>query len=289
MLAVLRRELNAYFSSAVGFIFVGFFILFAGVFFAGKNLLPANPNYTTVLASTTFVFLIIVPILTMRLIPEEIRERTDQLLITSPLGIVDIVMGKYLAAVAIFLLALLITTLHPIMMSFFVIGGLAWGEILGCYIGFFMLGSSFIAVGLFFSTFTENQFVAAAVTFAALLPMYLYDWFSTSIPNDALSGLIFLGIAGIGLAALVYYTTRSPIATVAIAAVAASALALLAVFDPGFFAGLLVRVLDWFSLLGRMNDFSMGILDVGAIVYYLLFSGTFFSLTVRMIERKRWM
>ena len=101
MLAVFRRELAAYFVSPIGFTFIGFFILLAGVFFAISNLLSGNPNYTGVLGSITFIFLFVVPILTMRLISEETRQKTDQLLITSPLGITGIVVGKYLSLIHI--------------------------------------------------------------------------------------------------------------------------------------------------------------------------------------------
>lgn len=289
MLAVFRRELKAYFSSPIGFIFVGFFILLTGIFFATTNLILADPDYTAVLASITSIFLVVVPILTMRLLPEEVRQRTDQLLITSPLSIIGIVIGKYLAAVGVFFLTLLITVAYPVMMSFFAVGGLAWWEILGSYIGFFLLGSSFIAVGLFFSSFTDNQLIAAAVTFAALLPMYLIDWFSRSVPSDMVTGLAFLAVIGAGLAALVFFTTRSPVATAATGAVAVVILVALARFRAMFFQGLIGRVLDWFSLLKRMEDFSMGVLNFSAVVYYLLFSGTFVFLTIRMIERKRWM
>ena len=125
MLAVFRRELRAYFTSPIGFTFVGFFLLIAGVFFAISNLLSGNPNYTGVLSSLTFVFLFLVPILTMRLLSEETRQKTDQLLITSPLSITGIVLGKYLAAVGVFLITLIITVLYPVIMSFFALGGLA--------------------------------------------------------------------------------------------------------------------------------------------------------------------
>ncbi len=161
MLAVFRRELRAYFASPIGFTFVGFFILLAGVFFAISNLLSGNPNYTGVLGSITFIFLFVVPILTMRLISEETRQKTDQLLITSPLSITGIVLGKYLAAVGVFFITLVITVIYPVIMSFFALAGLAWWEILGSYIGFFLLGSSFISVGLFFSSMTDNQLIAA--------------------------------------------------------------------------------------------------------------------------------
>ncbi len=215
MLAVLRRELKAYFASPIGFIFVGFFILIAGVFFALSNLLSGNPDYTGMLSSLTFIFLFLVPILTMRLISEEMRQKTDQLLITSPLSITGIVMGKYLAAVGVFLITLLITVLYPVIMSFFAIGGLAGWEILGGYIGFFLLGSSFIAVGLFFSSLTDNQLMAAVITFAALLLIWILDYHRAERSDGRrTSGLVFLAILAAGLVLLVFFSTRNTLATI---------------------------------------------------------------------------
>ena len=98
MLAVFKRELRAYFTSSTGFIFMGFFLLLSGFFFAMTNLFPASPDYNSVLGSITFIFLIVVPILTMRLMPDDKRQRTDQLLFTSPTSLTGIVLGKYFAA-----------------------------------------------------------------------------------------------------------------------------------------------------------------------------------------------
>jgi gliding motility-associated transport system permease protein len=289
MLAVFRRELAAYFSSPIGFTFIGFFILLAGVFFAISNLLSGNPNYTGVLGSITFIFLFVVPILTMRLISEETRQKTDQLLITSPIGITGIVLGKYLAAVAVFLITLIITLVYPVIMSFFALGGLGWWEIVGGYIGFFLLGSSFIAVGLFFSSLTDNQLIAAVETFAALLLIWILDFIAQSVPSDAVSGLVFLALLAIALVALVFFSTRSTGASALTFVVLAVVLVLLFVLKRPFYDGLIARVLNWFSLLKRYNDFTMGVLGLAPIVYYISFSGAFVFLTIRMIEKRRWM
>ena len=277
-----------YFISPIGFTFVGFFILLAGVFFAISNLLSGNPNFTGVLGSLTFIFLFLVPILTMRLISEETRQKTDQLLITSPLGITGIVVGKYFAAVGVFVITLLITLIYPVIMSFFALVGLGWWEILGGYIGFFLLGSGFIAVGLFFSSLTDNQLIAAVETFAALLLIWILDFIAQSVPSDAVSGLVFLALLALALVALVFFSTRSTPAAVLTLVVAAVVLVLLFVLKRSFYDGLIARILNWFSLLKRYNDFSMGVLGLTPIVYYVSFSGAFVFLTVRMIERRRW-
>jgi len=288
MLAVLRRELKAYFSSPIGFVFVGFFMLLAGVFFALTNLLPGNPSFTGVLSNLTFIFLILVPILTMRLLSEETRQKTDQLLITSPLSIPGIVLGKYLAAVGVFLLTLLLTLLFPAMMSFFALIGLAWWEILGGYIGFFLMGCAFISVGLFFSSVTDNQLVAAVVTFAAVLLIWILDFVAQSVPSDSLSGLVFLSLLGVALVALVWFSTKNVIASAAAFVLAAAAVVLLFIFSRTFFTGLIARILGWFSLVKRYNDFSRGILGLSPIVYYISFAGAFVFLTIRMIDKRRW-
>jgi ABC-2 type transport system permease protein len=288
MLAIFRRELRAYFASPIGFVFVGFFILIAGVFFAISNLLSGNPTFTGVLSSLTFIFLFLVPILTMRLISEETRQKTDQLLITSPLSITGIVLGKYLAAVGVFLITLLITVLFPVIMSFFALLGLGWWEIIGGYIGFFLMGCAFIAVGLFFSSLTDNQLVAAMETFAALLLIWILDFVAQSVPSDPVSGLVFLALLAVGLVALVFFSTRNAAAAVVTFVLAAAVVVLLFVFTRTFFTGLIAKILSWFSLLKRYGDFGLGILSLSPIVYYISFSGAFVFLTIRMIEKRRW-
>ncbi len=288
MLAVFRRELKAYFASPIGFVFVGFFILIAGVFFSISNLLSGNPNFTGVLSSLTFVFLFLVPILTMRLLTEEMRQKTDQLLITSPLSITGIVMGKYLAAIGVFVITLLITVLFPLIMSGYALLGLGWWEILGGYIGFLLMGCAFISVGLFFSSLTDNQLIAAMYTFAALLLIWILDFVAQSVPSDVTSGLVFLSLLGVGLVALVFFSTRNVAAAAVTLVIAAAAVVLLYVFARGFYNGLIAKILGWFSLVKRYGDFSLGLLSLSPIIYYLSFSGAFVFMTIRMIEKRRW-
>jgi ABC-2 type transport system permease protein len=288
MLAIFRRELRAYFASPIGFVFVGFFILIAGVFFAISNLLSGNPGFTGVLSSLTFIFLFLVPILTMRLITEETRQKTDQLLITSPLSITGIVMGKYLAAVGVFVITLLITVLFPVIMSFYALLGLGWWEILGGYIGFLLMGCSFISIGLFFSSLTDNPLIAAMETFAALLLIWILDFVAQSVPADAVSGLVFLALIGAALVVVVFFSTRNRLAAAVTFVLAAAAVVLLFLFVRPMFSGLIAKILSWFSLVKRYGDFSLGLLSLSPIVYYISFSGAFVFLTIRMIEKRRW-
>jgi ABC-2 type transport system permease protein len=288
MLAIFRRELKAYFSSPIGFIFMGFFLLLSGVLFAAGNLLSGNSSYTPLLSTLNFVFLLVVPILTMRLISEDRSQKTDQLLLTSPLSVTGIVVGKYLAAVGMFLITLVITVLYPILMSFFAYGSLAWAEILGGYVGFFLMGAAFIAIGLFFSSVTDNQLIAAVVTFAALLLIYLLDWVSQFVPTDAVSGLVFFCLMAAALVLLAYLSTRNLVVTIAAGVVLTAGIVLLFIFQNLFFDSFITKVLTWFSLLKRFNDFVQGVFSLSPIVYYISFSATFVFLTIRMVERRRW-
>jgi len=287
MLAVYKRELRAYFTSSTGFIFMGFFLLISGFFYAMTNIFGASPNYTVVLGNITFIFLIVVPILTMRLMPDDKRLRTDQLLYTSPLSISGIVLGKYFAAVTVFVLTLLVTCLYPIIMSFF--GNIAVWEIVGAYIGFLLLGSCFIAIGLFVSSLTDNQVIAAVITFSALLFVWIIDWVAQGLPTDRASGIIFAAILALAAGAFVYYNTRNIYVGIAITLVGA-AIIVAAYFlaDKYFFDGFIVRVFEWFSLLKRYEEFQMGVLSLSPIVYYITFAAAFNFLTIRVIEKRRW-
>lgn len=289
MFAVFKRELRAYFSSPIGYVVVGLFVALSGVFFAATNLLGASSEYNGILGTMAFIFLFLVPILTMRLLTEETRQHTDQMLITSPLSVTAIVLGKYFAAVAVYLITLLVTVSFPVIMSFFALLGLEWWKILGGYIGLFLLGASFIAVGLFFSSLTESQIVAAIATYTALLVMWIIDALISMVPTGWLYGLGFVIIVAAVLALIVWLSTRNLIATAVTAVLLGGAIAAVAVLQQSLYDGLITKVMAWFSLLKRYEDFNYGILGLSPVVYYLSFCAVFVFLTVRMIDRKRWM
>ncbi|MEZ0537002.1 ABC transporter permease [Caldicellulosiruptoraceae bacterium PP1] len=286
MLAVLKKELKLYFSTTTGYIFMGFFLLLSGFFFAVSNVLSASPQYSSTLGSITFIFLIAVPILTMRLITEEAKQKTDQLLLTSPLTLSGIVVGKFLAAVIVFFITLLITCLFPILLSFY--GTIALWETVGAYVGFFFLGCSFIAVGLFISSLTENQFVAAVSTFSALLLVWVMDWVKSVLPTDKLAGFIFVLAIVVGIAVWLFFTIRNIFVSVGLGLIGI-AVSVFAYFKySSFYERIIVRFIDWFSLIKRYQEFSIGIFNLSSVVYYLTFCFAFIFLTIRVLEKRRW-
>ena len=286
MIAVFKKEFKGFFISPIGFIFAGLFLLLSGFIFALSNLLPRNPSYTQMLSFITSTFILIVPMLTMRLFSEEMKQRTDILLLTSPLRLSAIVLGKYLAAVVLFMLTTLVTCLYPVIMGIF--GRIAVWEIVGGYIGFMLMGASFISIGLLISALTENQFTAAVITLAALLFILVLDWIQQGLPKDMTAGIIFSAILAAGIVLFLYLTTRNIYVTAAAGVVAVGVIVLVYLLDKTLYDGFIVRVLEWFSLMKRFESFNLGVLRIGPIVYYISFSAAFVFLTIRVIEKRRW-
>ena len=286
MLAIIKKEFLTYFKSMTGYIFMASMLFFVGLFFVLLNLMQMDPQYNSVLSNITFVFMLVVPILTMRLLAEEAKQKTDQLLLTSPISLTKIVMGKYIGAVSVLLITLAITFIYPIILS--TMGTINWGEIIGGYIGFFLLGCALISVGLFISSTTDNQVIAAVVTFTALLLIWFIDAIISSLPADMISGLVFAVLLVVAVAFIFYMATKNWYVTSGILIVGIAAIAAAYYFNPSFYYGLIGRVLSWFSLLSRYQDFSLGIFSISPIIYYITFSGFFMYLTTRMLEKKRW-
>ncbi len=286
MLAVFTRELKSYFTNITGFIFMGFFLLLSGVFFTLINLGQSNPQFTATLGNIVFIFLFVIPILTMRLLSEESRQKTDTLLLTNPLSISGIVMGKYLAALAVFLITVVVTIIYPVILS--TLGFITVSEIAGGYVGVILLGASFIAVGLFISSLTDNQVIAAVVTFGVLLFMWFLDPVQQIVPPEKAAGIIFLSLVVVGIGVFIYLTVRNIYVSIAELVVGAGIVVLLYFVKPDFYDGLIIKFLQWFSIVSRYSEFNMGLLGISPIVYYISFSATFIFLTVRVIEKRRW-
>ncbi len=286
MLAIWSKELKAYFSSVIGYMYMGAFILISGLVFSLTNLLTGSTNYNQALDGLTFIFLLSIPMLTMKIISEETKSKTDQLLFTCPLSINQIVVGKYLAAVTLFFITTLITGLYPIIMGMY--GTLAYLEILSAYIGFCLMGAAFISIGVFISSLTENQVVAAVGTFSALLFIWIIDAIQQGVPTGLKAGIVFAVILAALIVLIIYYSTKNIFVSVLAAALGVISIASIYVIKKDLYYGIIVKFLGWFSLVTRYQMFSMGVLDFSSIVYYISFSFIFVFLTIRMLEKRRW-
>ncbi|MCL2286649.1 MAG: ABC transporter permease [Firmicutes bacterium] len=286
MLAIYRKEMRAYFTHMMGYVFLAFMLLVIGIGFALANVLSMSANFHRALESATMFFFILIPVLTMRLFSEEARQKTDQLIFTSPLSIVSIVVGKFFAAFSLFLLAMGITVIMPVMISRF--GEVPVSHVAGTYIGFALIGAACIAVGVFISVLTDNQIIAAVMTIAAIFVMFIINAVAAMMPTTTFASFMFVLLVIAAVVAIWYNATRKIIATVIVAVIALAFAGGLYMFNNLIFDGIIVRVLLWFSLFGRFENFSRGILNINDIVYYISFSALFVYLTVNVIEKRRW-
>ena len=203
MTAVYKRELRSYLTSMVGYLFIFFILLLTGIYFSAYQLGAAYPKFEYTLSALTFVFLISVPILTMRVLAEERKQKTDQLLLTAPVSVGQIVFGKYLALVTIFAIPMLIMCFYPLLMSKF--GTVSFAGAYTGILGFFLLGCANLALGVFVSSLTESQVIAAVLTFVFLFAFYMMNGISSFFSEGALSTCITFGLL-ILAAALIIYT-----------------------------------------------------------------------------------
>jgi len=184
MLAIYKRELKSYMHSFIGFLFIGVTLFFVGLYFVSNNIFGAYPYFSYTVSSVVFIFMISVPILTMRSLSEERKTKTDQLILTAPISVGKIVLGKYLALVSIFAVAVLITCTYPLIMSQF--GTVPMGESYLAILAFFLYGSTCIAIGVFVSSLTESPVIAAVIGFGLLFLGYMMTGICSMVSNELL-------------------------------------------------------------------------------------------------------
>ena len=189
MTAIYKRELSSYFNSMIGYVFIAVLVFFTGIYFMAYNLYNGLPQFSYTLYSLMTILMFAIPLLTMKSMAEERRSRTDQLLLTAPVSVTGVVMGKYLAMVTILAIPMALSCICPL-----IIAANGTSQLLSDYasiFAFFLMGCVFVAVGMFISSLTESQIIAAVGTFAALLTLYLWDSLMQFLP-DALSNVLGL-------------------------------------------------------------------------------------------------
>jgi len=186
--AIIRRELSAYFTSPVGFVYIGAVYFLSGIFLLTGSLMAGSADIRPVFSSLFSVVMFLTPVLTMRLMSEDRRRKTDQLLLTSPVALGAIVAGKFLSAAVVYIAAISVTLLYAAVLSFF--ASITWAVIFGNYIALLLAGLAFISIGQFISSLTESQAAAATGTFAAVLGILFLDVLPSIITNPVLSSFI---------------------------------------------------------------------------------------------------
>ena len=247
MFAIYKKEMRSYFVNPIGYVFSGIFLVFAAILCCYTTILSQSYDTSTYFMLMIFAFVILIPLLTMRLFSEEKKMRTEQLLLTAPVTITGMVIGKFLAAMTLFSGCLAASCINLIPLYVIAAGernnlgydtvniGPVGSQIIGSLIALWLIGAAFIAIGTFISSFTENQLAAAIITMA-----------------------VIIGFIGIGA-----FSTLIDVYAIRL-------------------------VLGWISVLARFNNFSAGVFDIGAVVYFISLVFIFLFLTVRIYEKRRW-
>ena len=188
MVAILKRETRAYFDSLIGYIFLTAFFAASGIMFSVTSLQYGSTDMSGMYSGLFYILLVLIPILTMRTLSEEKRQKTDQLLLTAPLSLTSLVIGKFLSAMIIYSIGVCMTLVYAVVVSFF--GTVSWLTVVGNVVGLLLLGAAFVSVGIFVSSLTENQVIAAIGGFAAMLALFLIGSISSIIPVKWIASIL---------------------------------------------------------------------------------------------------
>lgn len=286
MLSIYKRELKTYINGMTGAIFVSFLLLIIGIYTTALNLNGGYPTFELVPSGILMIYLLIIPIITMRSFAEDRHTRTDQLLFSLPLKLSQVVMAKYLAMVTVLAVPSLIICLYPLILSLY--GTVNFTSAYGAILAFFLLGCALISIGMFLSSLTESQVIAAVLTFGAFILIYMMSAISTLIPVTAAASLIAYGICAILIGLILYSLTKNLTVSVSVAGVLILGLLVAYLINASAFEGSIQSMLTGIALFDRYTNFSNGIFDVTAIVYYLSVAGLFVFFTTQSMEKRRW-
>ncbi|MCC8196916.1 MAG: ABC transporter permease [Ruminococcus sp.] len=286
MIAVLKHELKSYFHSLTAYFFGAFLLIITGVGAMIYNINQTIANFEYVLYYGCLVLIIIVPILTMRVVAEEKRQKTDQLLYALPITTTQVVIGKYLSLLTVFLIPLCVVSIYPLIFAQY--GDVYLPTSYGSIFAFFMMGAALIAIGTFISSLTENQGIAAGISLAVILFNYFSVTISEYVSATAFGSAITLAVIAVLFAFLIRYLTKNDNVAYTIGLALVAIIMMLFIINSSMFEGLVPNIMAQLSLFERFYVFIDGIFDVTAIIYYLTVIVFFLFLTVQSLEKRRY-
>ena len=284
--AIFRHELRNYFHSLTAYVFGAFLLAVVGLGSVLYNLQAAVSNFEFVLSFASIIFVVIVPILTMRTLAEERRQRTDQLLYSLPITTTQVVLGKYFALLVVYLIPLAVVSLYPLLFSQF--GEVYLPTSYGSLFAFFMMGAALLAVGMFLSSLTDNLGFAAGIGIAAILLNYYSVSLAEYTSSTAMGSLIALYVIALLLGVVIHNLTRNENLAYGVTLVLIAALSVAYFVNSSAFEGLLPDIMTKLSLFRQFNSFVNGAFDLTAIVYYVSVMGFFLFLSVQSMEKRRY-
>lgn len=286
MSAVFRHELRMMFSSLTAYVYGMFSLLAVAIYMMYYNLSVGYANFEYALAGASFAFLIIIPIITMRIIAEEKKQKTDQLLYSLPISTTQVVVGKFLAVFVTSVIPLFIVSVYPVILKNY--GNLYLPTAFGALFGYIMLAAALLSIGIFISSLTESQPMAAGICFAVMILNFYMVTLAEYSTSSAYGSLIALLIAEFLLALLVRHMTGNDLMAEIIGGAAMAGTLAAYFYNKDWFEGLFPAILQKLSVYERFYEFVDGIFDYTHVVYFISVIVFFLFLTVQSLEKRRY-
>ncbi len=286
MISVYKKELRLYFSTFTGYLFVAFMLLCGGIFTSFVNLVYYSPNFEYAVRNMSFVLLICIPLLTMRIFADEKKQRTEQLLYMLPVSLSEVTAGKFLALATVTAIPVLIMAVYPVVFTHYGIVNLKTS--FSTLFAFFLLECTLCSIGMFASSLTENQLIAAIISFGIILICYMIPSVSQNLSTSAAFAFKAFSFIAFLAAVIVFAVTKQIPLPVIIFAVLEIPLAAVYFKNPSLLTGALTTFANCFALFDKINTFADGIFDITAVIYYISVTLIFLCFTVQSESKRRW-
>ena len=286
MTAVLRHELSLFYHNMTGYVFGAFLLLFTGIGAMLYNINSSVANFEYVLSFISVVFVVIVPILTMRIISEERRQKTDQLVYSLPITSTEIVMGKFFSLICVYVMPLIFIAAYPLIFAQY--GDVYLPTSYGSLVAFFFMGAAFISMGMYISSLTESQGMAAGICIAVMLFNYFCASLSDYVSATAFGSVVVLVVMCLIIGFIVRFMTKSTIAGAIVFVLGIGAVLVAYFVGSTTLDNLLPNIMKNLSLYERFNVFVNGVFDINGIVYYISVVAFFLFLCVQSLEKRRY-
>ena len=286
MTAVFRHEMRLMWNGLTAYVYGAFFLVAVAIYMMYYNLTAGYANFEYAMAGAAFALIIIIPVITMRIIAEEKKQKTDQLLYSLPVSTTGIVAGKYLAALATAAIPLVIVCAYPLVLSKF--GEVYLPTSFGTIFGFLLLAGALMSMGVFVSSITESQAMAAGICFAVMIFNYYMVTLAEYVATSATGSLVAIIIIEAVLALIIKHMTGNTAMAAIIGGVAILATVAACLVNSSWFEGLLPSILESISVYERFYVFVNGIFDYTGVIYFISVIVFFLFLTVQSMEKRRY-
>lgn len=286
MTAVFRHEMRLMWNGLTAYVYGAFFLVAVAIYMMYYNLTAGYANFEYAMAGAAFALIIIIPVITMRIIAEEKKQKTDQLLYSLPVSTTGIVAGKYLAALATAAIPLVIVCAYPLVLSKF--GEVYLPTSFGTIFGFLLLAGALMSMGVFVSSITESQAMAAGICFAVMIFNYYMVTLAEYVATSATGSLVAIIIIEAVLAIIIRHMTGNTAMAAIMGGVAILATAAACIVNSSWFEGLLPSILESISVYERFYVFVNGIFDYTGVIYFISVIVFFLFLTVQSMEKRRY-